>query len=225
MGVDYAMTTWKHIVVGAGMAVISTGCLADAKQTTDGKQLFDNYCATCHVADGSGNADIGAPSLAGLPSWYVEAQLHKFRDGVRGTHFDDIAGMRMRPMSLTLASEPAVQSVAAYVGTLAVSEPEHTVEGDPDKGRISFGACATCHGADAKGLPAGTPPAMPYADKAPPLAQASDWYLERQLHNFKAGIRGKHEDDASGAAMIPWVATLPDDQAIKDVIAYIHTLQ
>jgi hypothetical protein len=45
-----------------------------------------------------------------------------------------------------------------------------------------------------------------------------------QLSNFKAGIRGAVPEDASGATMRPMAMTLADEQAMKDVIAYILTL-
>ena len=79
--------------------------------------LFD-LCSQCHGVDGAGDPRFLAPSIAGLPEWYALTQLSKFRSGARGTHFDDISGMRMRPMALTLANEDDVASVAAYVASL-----------------------------------------------------------------------------------------------------------
>jgi cytochrome c oxidase subunit 2 len=52
----------------------------------------------------------------------------------------------------------------------------------------------------------------------------SDWYLLTQLNNFKARIRGGHEDDIYGDQMYMIAASLIDDQAMNDVIAYINTL-
>ena len=42
-------------------------------------------CMACHGPEGEGNATIPAPRLAGLPDWYVSAQLKRFRDGTRGS--------------------------------------------------------------------------------------------------------------------------------------------
>jgi cytochrome c oxidase subunit 2 len=50
------------------------------------------------------------------------------------------------------------------------------------------------------------------------------WYLKRQLQYFKSGARGAHEDDVFGKQMAPMAATLIDDAAIDDVVAYIETL-
>ena len=57
-----------------------------------------------------------------------------------------------------------------------------------------------------------------------PLRGSSDWYLLRQIQNFRSGVRGTKPEDTSGALMRPMSLTLPDEQAIIDVIAYITTL-
>jgi cytochrome c oxidase subunit 2 len=45
-----------------------------------------------------------------------------------------------------------------------------------------------------------------------------------QLVNFRAGVRGAKAGDTSGALMRPMSMTLADEQAMRDVIAYITTL-
>jgi cytochrome c oxidase subunit 2 len=56
------------------------------------------------------------------------------------------------------------------------------------------------------------------------LSGQGDWYLKRQLKYFKNGARGTHEKDVFGKMMAPMAATLSDDAAIDNVIAYIKTL-
>ena len=46
-----------------------------------------------------------------------------------------------------------------------------------------------------------------------------------QLANYQKGLRGTDERDIYGAQMRAIVATLPDDKAITDVVAYINTLK
>ena len=46
-----------------------------------------------------------------------------------------------------------------------------------------------------------------------------------QLKKFKNGIRGVHPDDEYGSVMANMVLVLADEQAMKDVIAYIKTLK
>ncbi|HME69393.1 MAG TPA: c-type cytochrome, partial [Myxococcota bacterium] len=53
---------------------LPSGAVEEAR----GKQLFV-VCSACHGPDGAGNAQIQAPSIAGLDEWYMVAQLNKFR--------------------------------------------------------------------------------------------------------------------------------------------------
>jgi cytochrome c oxidase subunit 2 len=53
----------------------------------------------------------------------------------------------------------------------------------------------------------------------------SDWYLARQLKNFKEGIRGSHHHDIYGSQMALMSNVLADERAIDDLLAYVNTLQ
>ncbi len=52
----------------------------------------------------------------------------------------------------------------------------------------------------------------------------NDWYMLAQLKKFKGNIRGNSPKDIEAMSMKPIVALLKDEQAMKDVIAYIQTL-
>ncbi|MEQ8952995.1 MAG: c-type cytochrome, partial [Gammaproteobacteria bacterium] len=71
--------------------------------------------------------------------------------------------------------------------------------------------CTTCHGTDGRGN---------YGVQAPRLAGMEDWYLQRQLENFRAGIRGTHPQDIEGLAMQPMAAKL-SDESIADNLAWV----
>ncbi len=58
----------------------------------------------------------------------------------------------------------------------------------------------------------------------PSLANRSDWYLLDQLKKFKPGVRGTDPRDPIAIMMRPMAMMLADEQALKDVIAYIGTL-
>ena len=139
-----------------------------------GEALF-KLCSTCHGNQGEGRQDLDAPAIAGLPSWYTKKQLEKFSNGKRGKHAKDIAGMRMRPMARTLASEKEMQAVADYVAGLKRVKTKNTITGDKAKGQARFAACITCHGADGMGN---------QAFNAPPLKGINDWYMLTQLKKF-----------------------------------------
>ena len=181
-----------------------------------GEQLFA-LCTQCHGVDGGGNSMALAPGIAGLPVWYIEAQLEKFKTGVRGLHPDDTGGMRMYPMSLWLREAADQKSVAAYVASLPQAEFENELEqaGDAAKGAGFYAVCSACHMADASGNE---------GMGAPPLNTFSDWYLYTAISKYKSGVRGSGPGDALGAAMIGMVATLPTEDSIHDVIAHIQSL-
>jgi cytochrome c oxidase subunit 2 len=180
-----------------------------------GEELFA-LCATCHGAGGQGDQARGAPALAGLERWYVEAQLQKFRAGLRAYHAADVMGLQMRPMARTLPTDADVANVAAYIATLPPTVPAATIEGDAARGSQLYAPCTACHGLDGKGNE---------ALKAPALVNQADWYVVAQLASFRSGMRGTHQSDLTGMQMRPMSLTLPDDQALRDVAAYIRTLR
>jgi cytochrome c553 len=209
------MTGTKHL---AAALLVLASLAAGAAQAGDAARGEDLYqlCNQCHGSHGEGNHVALAPAIAGLPEWYVLNQLKGFRAGYRGTHFDDIPGMRMRPMSLTLANEADVEAAAAYVASLPPVKPAPELEGgDPARGAALYAPCTACHGPDGSGN---------QALGSPPLTHMNDWYQLTQLQHFKAGVRGTKPGDANGALMRPMSMTLPDEQAMRDVIAYITTL-
>jgi len=179
-----------------------------------GEYLFSNYCAPCHQASGIGKPNVAAPAIAGLPQWYVQRQLENYRNDLRGYHYDDIEGLRMKPMSRALMSDTDVALVAEYVSTLAPVQPEPTLDGDAEKGKALYGTCTACHMAEGTGNE---------ALGSPPLLNTHDWYLLTQLKKFKGGVRGAK--DQYGRSMAPMANGLQDEQAMKDVVAYIQTLR
>ncbi|MFQ5418387.1 MAG: c-type cytochrome [Myxococcota bacterium] len=187
---------------------------ASASAEERGAELFA-FCSQCHGADGGGNELYLAPAIAGLPEWYVSGQLQKFRTGMRGTHYDDIGGMRMRPMSMWLRKDEDVAAVAAHVAELPATNPAPTLQGgNAAAGKAIYAPCTACHAADASGNE---------QLQGPPLRGASDWYLLKSLSKFKAGVRGSNPADQYGIMMSAMAANLADVQAMKDVIAYIAT--
>lgn len=172
-------------------------------------------CAACHGQQGEGLPALNAPKLAGQEPWYLRLQLDKYKRGLRGTHEDDVYGRQMAPMAATLATDAAIENVIAYIQTFPDAAPEHTVEGDVDEGRKTYAVCAYCHGPAAEGR---------QTMNAPRMAGMTDWYIERQLVNFREGVRGQHPQDYYGKQMGFMARILQDDQRIKNVVAYINTL-
>lgn len=180
-----------------------------------GAELFET-CVPCHEADAGGNPDIRAPAIAGLPQWYIEEQLQAFQQGWRGKHPDDLSGLRMRPMAITLNRDGDIESVAQYVSAMDPTYPSSTLHGNAGAGAAQYEAvCVACHGPDGRG---------DQVLHAPPIVQLPDWYLVQELQNFRIGARGADPADTWGITMRSNALALTD-QAMADVIAYVQTLR
>jgi len=117
---------------------------------------------------------------------------------------------------MSLTDEQAVEDVAAYVSLLDAPKPARTIEGDVNAGKKAFEPCIACHGEKGEGSK---------SLNAPRLSNQHDWYIVRQVQNFKAGIRGSHPKDIYGAQMRPMAQLLTTDEQINDVAAYLATLE
>ena len=111
-------------------------------------------------------------------------------------------------MRQTLILLPA--ALAAICGGSALAQ------GDVERGRTWYAVCATCHGDNGEGM---------QEMNAPALAGREEWYLVRQMQNFKDGVRGSDPGDIYGLQMAPMAQILPDRQAIQDVVAYLASLE
>jgi len=195
------------------------GCLILSGQAQDmakGKAAY-TPCIACHGPKGEGMVAMNSPAIAGQEAWYLERQLKNYKEGIRGKHPKDIYGMQMQPMAMTLTDDAAIKNVAAYINAMSPAPREKaTISGNIDKGKQLYAVCATCHGPDGKGMK---------SMNSPNLTLQQDWYLKRQIQNFKNGIRGSNSKDIFGMQMAPMMATLTSEQDINDVVAYIMSLK
>ncbi|MCK5901354.1 c-type cytochrome [bacterium] len=208
----------RLFVVGITLAlgIMTAENASAAGDPAKGKASFA-VCQACHGANGMGNKALNAPRIAGQEPWYLERQLKNFKGGIRGADPKDTYGMQMRPMALTLANDQAVSDMAAFLSSMPVSKSsESTVKGDATAGKASYMICQTCHGPKGGGN---------RALNSPKLTGLQDWYIVRQLKNFKAGIRGTKSGDLFGMQMRPMAMTLANDEAINNVAAYIATFK
>ncbi|MGH6691389.1 MAG: c-type cytochrome [Gammaproteobacteria bacterium] len=202
--------------VGMVMGVLTmTGCArGSGAAAISGTDLF-TACVPCHGAAGEGRTDLGAPAIAGLPAWYVSAQIERFQTGVRGHHADDVEGLRMQAMSRQLRSETETRAVASHVASLPrVTNAAAIGGGDAAAGQKAYLLCASCHGVTGSGFEEG---------RVPPLAGMDDWYVAAQIRKFKSGVRGTMPGDAFGPVMRSVAAPLTAEN-INQVAAYVHAL-
>jgi cytochrome c oxidase subunit 2 len=112
-----------------------------------------------------------------------------------------------------------IESDEAYQAWLSsyptFSQTQNQKNSDVVAGKSLYAVCSACHGAQGEGNK---------ALNAPKLSGQAEWYLSRQLMNFKQGARGVKDQDINGKVMAPMVATLGAATDIANVSAYIRTL-
>ncbi len=170
-------------------------------------------CAACHGQQAEGNKALNAPKLSGQASWYLSRQLHYYQQGIRGAHKDDIFGQQMAPMAAILTDKQAMKNVLAHIDSLEEAAVDNQINGNAARGASYYITCGACHGTEGQGN---------FSLNAPKLAGQQDWYIKRQIENFRSGVRGNHADDNYGKQMILMARMLKDEQAIDDLITYIN---
>jgi cytochrome c553 len=177
--------------------------------------VFAQVCASCHGPGGEGREELFSPSIAGLPAWYTEEQLRKFRGGLRGFHREDIPGQQMRAVSLTLSQEQ-ISEVAALVAEMPMVSTGAPPDGaDIERGRFHFAnTCMECHRYNGMGE---------VVFHSAPLISLNRSYLKRQLMNYRSGWRGADPGDLYGHKMVGIAARLSDAE-IDRLVDYIGAL-
>lgn len=165
-------------------------------------------CQLCHSTR---EAQRG-PVLEGLPAWYLELQLRKFRDGVRGRSEANKSERLMGAGESILHDDDEIRRVAAHIAALPPQKHLLTVRGDAERGKTLYAThCTACHGERAEGKP---------EIKSPPLNTLEDWYQLDQLRKFKAALRGYDPRDIEGQAMRAAVAAVKEED-FKDIARHV----
>ena len=146
------------------MALVYAGALAAAAPGHDlpkpdlerGRQIATTVCAACHGANGVATAPN--PNLAGQDGEYIHRQLAAFKSGARVNPI-------MQGMAAGLSPEDMV-SVGAYFARQKPAQLAARDKALADRGQkvwragvksTMVPACAGCHGAAGRGIPAQFP--------------------------------------------------------------------
>lgn len=209
---------WQQRIAQSGFVLLM---LASGFTSADGKaapisakKLYFS-CSSCHGEHGEGSAPIHAPPIAGQLPAYLSKQLRNFRDGIRGANKGDKYGQQMALMAANLRDNQAIDALAEFAAVMPLTINTQSVSGDIARGKGVYAQCVACHGATGTGND---------ALLAPRLAGIDDWYLLQQLKHFRSGVRGYALDDVYGKQMRAAVEAL-DDDALRDVVAYINALK
>ncbi|HEY6644144.1 c-type cytochrome [Povalibacter sp.] len=200
-------------LVAGFLLVVMLGGAPGARAAAPPRPAEFDICQGCHGVNGQGNAELGAPRIAGLDAQYIGQQLANFRDGRRG------AGDSFGPQMVAIAAmldDTIIGRLSAYVSAMPEQAAPRMLKGDERAGRAAFVTCAACHGPHGEGNA---------VMGGPRLAGMSDWYLVRQLSAFASGKRGTAAGDERGATMRAIAESLKSERAVRDVISYAASLQ
>jgi cytochrome c553 len=197
--------------MGRGMGAAMGGGMGGGA----GNNLYVGACSPCHGVSGEGHESEFSPKISGQEDWYLTRQLANYIKDVRGDHDGERWAMQMN-FHVKDFTQAQLTSFVEYIGTLEDTPAEVTIEGDTTRGKQLYTqTCVACHGEDGMGIP---------TLNSPRLAGLSDWYMVIQLQKFRNGFRGDHPEDTLGLQMVAFSKTLPDEQALLDVVSYINTL-
>lgn len=203
----------RFFAVFAGLiaSVYASVAAADANapkaDVERGKQLATTVCAACHGADGNSTAPAN-PNLAGQHGSYIALQLAAFKSGARPSPI-------MQGMAAGLSPED-MRNVGAYY------EAQKAPSGQArDKALVQRGqqiwragikasgvpACAGCHGAAGRGIPAQYP-------------RLAGQHPDLQMGWLKAYASGARPNAVMGP-----IASRLSDNDMKAVIEYIAALR
>lgn len=179
---------------------LATATLAE-DNPENGKAIFAQHCTSCHGTYGEVSTAV-VPNILGQYSGYVLTQLAAFvatdPDATRG----GAAGNMKRSILMELSVQD-FRDVATYLENI----PYKVVgaSGDEAKSRgdlayqgwwlANYAGCGNCHGDDQMGLRARDPATgeldpLVYAPFTPKLMALKIEYIERQLINYRDGVRG-----------------------------------
>jgi len=169
--------------------------------TTDGRELFDLHCASCHgtFLQGSSNG----PPLGGVSAGAVDFQL---TTGRMPKHAPAGESGRMPPQFTPAQIAALVRFVSSVSGGSRII-PNVSMRGDIARGKAAFIAdCAACHGAAARGDSVG------YEWVAPSLGAATPTQIAEAVR--------------SGPAVMPrFNDAAISDASLADIVAYIESLR
>jgi cytochrome c553 len=159
---------------------------ADDSQAATGEAVY-KYCKNCHGERGAGGEAGKYPRIAGLPTAYIDKQLHAFKAQQRVNkpmipifkHHRFDAEVIETVSEHIAAMQPPGLSLWPYQPSAGALEQYGSKQALAAAGATRFEAdCAQCHGSDGAGTGDG-----------PPLTDQYPAYLSKQIRDFGSGQR------------------------------------
>ena len=204
------MRFFTGFFAGLIASVYASVAVADAAPKADlerGKQLAGSVCVACHGADGNSTAPVN-PNLAGQHGGYIAAQLAAFKSGARPSPV-------MQGLAAGLSPED-MRDVGAYYERQKPAQGQARDKALAERGQqiwragikaTGVPACAGCHGAAGRGIPAQYP------------------RLAGQHPDLHMGWLKAYASGARPSAVMGPIASRLNENDMKAVIEYIAGLR
>lgn len=204
-----AHAPWRLVAAVTGLLLWSASAVRGDMLDMTGTEPWE-ACGGCHGLDGAGNR-IKFPRIAGLDPDYIVKQLNDFRDGRRKND-----GGQMQKMMVEL-EDADLARIAAWFAEQNPPWPQPTIEAGAGADRIhalaitgadGMAACLGCHNA--------APPENLAAFAGPRIAGQRDFYLVKQLTDYREGRR---END--GSSTMRKIAARLTDKEIAGLAVFL----
>jgi cbb3-type cytochrome c oxidase subunit III len=157
----------------AAAALIAGGCgtggkAASSADQTNGKKLFTEKCAGCHVLAAAGAKGTVGPSLDDA---FAEAKREHFKlSTIENVVLDQIREASM-PMPANLVKGQDAVDVSGYVAAVAATNAKPPVQQGTDGKSIFTANCASCHTLKAAGATGTVGPNLDQLKPSEPIVQ------------------------------------------------------
>lgn len=199
------------LIISSTIAILCSVPITYAAGDAQAGKAKSALCVACHGVDGNGTNPT-FPNLAGQVPDYIEKQLVLFKQDKRK---DPIMAGMAKPLSAT-----DMKNLGAYFSSLKTKQRTIPAESVAlaKAGELIFRggnkasgvpACMGCHGPSGHGVP----------PQFPRLAGQSPTYIQKQLSDFKSGVR---ED---GLKIMSDIAFRLTKKEIKELSAYVEGLK
>lgn len=170
-------------------------------------------CVSCHGAQGLGDADLGAPMIAGMDAGYIGRMLTAYADGTR-------VGYTMNGIAPELSSDE-IGALAAHYAALPASRKDWQVDtAAAEQGQAfvqdgimaaSVPSCVSCHGQNGEGI----------GSTFPRLAGQLPDYMVAQIELWSTG---EDPADTPEEAIMARIAAEAPPEAMEAAIAHLASL-
>jgi cytochrome c553 len=206
------------LVVSLVTALAATSAFANAPAAATAphgdpkaaESIVTKVCVACHTADGN-STTAANPKIAGLNAEYINKQLNNFKSGERKSPVmsgvvKDLSAQDMLNLAAYFSSQQTKPGTSKDQELALLGQKIYRggVQG------AGVPACASCHGAQGKGIPT----------QFPRLAGQHADYIYGQLNAFRLGNRAN-----DGAKMMRSIAAKMTDADMKAVASYIQGLR